>query len=134
MPVANPTYAAVLTEPTSTPRPAKREPAQAIGDGPRRGGALTLTPRAGSGVAKPSTRRPAAPAAGKPGKKPATKPVKKPPAGGPATSTTAPAKPKGNKTVAPGKVKKSKAVEVNSAPVPTTTTSPLKGKGHDKKP
>jgi hypothetical protein len=55
------------------------------------------------------------------------------------TTTTAPpvvTKPKGNKSVAPGKVKKSAAAgpAVSSAPAPTVTTSPLNGKGHGKKP
>ena len=145
VPVANPTHVALLPEPTSTPsrRPAKSKPVQAIGDGPRRGAALTLAPRSGAGAAKPSTTRPrATSAAAKPGKKPAKKPPKKPAAGGPAAGPTTPPavtppKPKGNKSVAPGKVKKSTkaAPAVSSAPAPTTvTTTPLKGKGHAKKP
>jgi diguanylate cyclase (GGDEF)-like protein len=139
VPVANPTHVALLAEPTSTTSrgPAKRKPAQAIGDGPRRGAAFTLSPR--SGAARPSTRPHAAPVAGKPVKKPAKK--KAPAAGGPATGpTTAPvvttAKPKGSKSVAPGKVKKSTTVApgASSGPAPTTTFTPLKGKDHGKKP
>ena len=142
VPVANPTTA--RAEPTSTPSrsPATSKPAQAIGDGPRRGAALTLAPRSGAGAAKPSTRPRATPAAAKPGKKPTKKPANKPAAGGPATGPTTPPvvttpKPNGNKpTTAPGRAKKSSAAgrAVSSAPAPTTTTTPPKGKGHGKKP
>jgi hypothetical protein len=125
-PAAQPVAAAAQPKPAAGARStsSERTAGASTGDGSRGRQRSTL---GSAGAVKHSTAPKAKPAAVK---KTAKKAAKKAGGGGSRTTTAPVVKPKGNKNVAPGKVKKSATTSVVSSP-PTTTTPP---KGKAKKP